>query len=60
MILAGYNGRAEQYKNSLPKKCNTRIKNFIFSNFGPTRGIQRSTYKRMKKTNKEDMTHFVI
>jgi hypothetical protein len=24
------------------------------------RGIQRSTYKRMKKTNKEDMTHFVI
>ena len=39
-----------------------RIKNFIFSNFGPTttRGIQRSTYKRMKKPNKEDMTHFVI
>jgi hypothetical protein len=37
-----------------------RIKNFIFSNFGPTRGIQRSTYKGMKKTNKEDMTHFVI
>jgi hypothetical protein len=24
------------------------------------RGIQRSTYKRMKKTNKEDMTHFVM
>jgi len=34
-------------------------KNFIL-NFGPTRGIQRSTYKKMKKPNKEDMTHFVI
>ena len=36
------------------------FKNFYFSNFGPTRGIQRSTYKRMKKPNKEDMTYFVI
>ena len=33
---------------------------FQFWAHNGTRGIQRSTYKRMKKPNKEDMTYFVI
>lgn len=32
-----------------------RIKNFVFPILGP----QRSTYKRMKNPNKEDMTIYV-
>ena len=39
---------------------NIKNQEFLFFQFGPTTGIQRSTYKRMKKTNKEDMTYFVI